>query len=204
MGKEPILPAAVTTQCRSLVPLGAGTVVGVKAHPLFTRPMAVWHHLKRLQKYNSEGWAQWQQSRVAQHRQKRRRAQGRTSNARSGGPQQRERCPGMGGAKRAARAYTGDFYAGPVPPEGTRRGSQYPVEQQRDDAAKGGGPVLLTPPQRCATARRPETRPRLPRLCLCVAHQHTQCSTCAAFGREVRHYCARRHAPPPPSPPPRD
>ena len=29
-GTESILPAAITTGCRSLVPLGAGTVVGVK------------------------------------------------------------------------------------------------------------------------------------------------------------------------------
>ena len=51
--KESILPVAITTHCRSLVPLGAGTVVGLKGRPLFTRPMAVWHHLKRLQKYTA-------------------------------------------------------------------------------------------------------------------------------------------------------
>ena len=67
-GKESISPAATTTHCRSLVPLGAGMVVGVKGRPLFIRPMAVWHHLKRLQKYNSERWAQRQQSRVARLR----------------------------------------------------------------------------------------------------------------------------------------
>ena len=48
-GKESILPAAITTRCRSMVLLGAGTVVGVKGRPPFTRHMAVWHHLKRLQ-----------------------------------------------------------------------------------------------------------------------------------------------------------
>ena len=52
----------ITNHCRSLVPLGAGPVVGVKGRPLFTRPMAVWHHLKRLQRYNAERWAQQQQS----------------------------------------------------------------------------------------------------------------------------------------------
>ena len=56
-GKESILPAAITTHCCSLVPLGAGPVVGVKGRPLFTRPMAVQHHLKRLQEYTSERWA---------------------------------------------------------------------------------------------------------------------------------------------------
>ena len=51
------------------------------------------------------------------------KAEARTSNALGGGPQQRERCPGKGGAKRATRAYASNFYAGPVLPEGTRRGS---------------------------------------------------------------------------------
>ena len=53
-GRESILPARITNHCRLLVPPGVGPVVGVKGHPLFTRPMAVWHHLKRLQRYNSE------------------------------------------------------------------------------------------------------------------------------------------------------
>ena len=48
-GRESILPAAITTHCRSLMPLGAVPVVGVKGRPLFTWPMAVWHHPKRLQ-----------------------------------------------------------------------------------------------------------------------------------------------------------
>ena len=48
-------------------------------------------------------------------------------------------------------------------------------------------------------AWRPETRPQLPRLWLCVAHQHRQCSTCAVVGSGVRHCCARRHAGHPPS-----
>ena len=56
-GRESILPARITNHCRSLVPLGAGPVVGVKGRPLFTRPMVVWHHLKRLQRYNAERWA---------------------------------------------------------------------------------------------------------------------------------------------------
>ena len=68
--------------------------------------------------------------------------------------------------------------------------------------ARGRGRALHTP-QRCAKARRPETRPRLPRLWLCCAHNHRQCSTCAAVGRGVRHCCARRHTghPPLPAPP---
>ena len=64
--------------------------------------------------------------------------------------------------------------------------------------APGGGAVLFTPPQRCAVARRPETRPRLPRLWLCAAHNHRLCATCAAVGRGVRHCCATRNTGHPP------
>ena len=129
VGKESILPARITNHCRSLVPLGAGPLVGVKGRPLFTRHMAVWHHLKRLQKYNAERWAQQQHPRVAKQHQKRRRAQGHLANGQNDNTQPRERCPGKGGAKKAARAYTSDFYAGPVLPEGARRGVQYRVEE---------------------------------------------------------------------------
>ena len=102
-GRESILPAWITNHCRSLVPLGAGPVVRVKGRPLFTRPMAVWHHLKRRQRYNSKRWAQQQQSRVAKQRQKRRRAQGKTADVQNSNAQPRERCRGKGGAKKAAR-----------------------------------------------------------------------------------------------------
>ena len=165
--------------------------------------MAVWHHPKRLQKYSAERWAQQQQSRVAKQRQKRRRAQGHSANGQNGSTRPRERCPGKGGAKKAARAYASDFYVGPVLPEGARRGVPYRVEEPSGEAATpalGGGAVLFTPPQRCAVARRPETRPRLPRLWLCAAHNHRQCATCAAVGRGVRYCCARRHTGHPPLP----
>ena len=59
--------------------------------------------------------------------------------------------------------------------------------------------MLFTPPQRCAVAKHPETRPRLPRLWLCAAHNHRQCSTCAAVGKGVRHLCASRHTGHPPT-----
>ena len=193
-GRESILPARITNCCRSLV-LGAGPVVGVKGRPLFTRPMAVWHHLKRLQRYNSEPRAQQQQSQVAKQRQKRRRAQGKTADVQMGNAQPRQRCLGKGGAKKAATVYASDFYAGLVLPEGARRGVRYRVEEPSGGAATPaprGGAVLFTPPQRCAVARRPDTRPRLPRLWLCAAHNR-QCSTCVAVGRGVRHCCARRH-----------
>ena len=159
-GWESILPARITNHRRSLVPLGVGPVVGVKGRRLFTRPMAVWHHLKRLQKYNAERRTQQQQSRVAKQRQKRRRAQGQLANGQNDNTRPRERCPGKGAAKKAVRASASDFYAEPVLPEGAGRGVQYRVEEPSGEAttpAPGGGAVLFTPPQRCAVARRPET-----------------------------------------------
>ena len=192
-GRESILPARIINHCRSLVPLGASPVVGVKGRPLFTRPIAVWHHLKRLQWYNAERWAHQQQSRVAKQRQKRRRARGQSADMQKDNTRPREQCPGKGGAKTAARAYTSDLYAGPILPEGVRRGVQYGVEEPSGDAATpapGGGAVVFTPPQRCAVARCPQTGLPLPRLWLCAAHNHRQCSTCAAMGRGVRQCCA--------------
>ena len=53
-GTKSILRAAITARSRSLVPLGAGTIVGVKGTPLIGRPMAVWHHLQRFSKYDSK------------------------------------------------------------------------------------------------------------------------------------------------------
>ena len=70
LGKESILPAPMTTTCRSLVPLGAGTVVGVKGRPPFTRPMVVWHHLRWMQQYGAERWALQKQARASQRKQK--------------------------------------------------------------------------------------------------------------------------------------
>ena len=202
-GRGSFLLAPITNHGCSLVPLGVGPVVGVKGRPLFTRPMAVWHHMRRMERYNSERWAQQQHSRVAKQRQKRRRAQGRTADVQNDNTQKRERCPGKGGAKKAARAYASDFYAGLVVPEGARRGVQYRVEESSGGAATlapGGGAVLFTPPQRYTKARRPKTRLRLLRLWLCDTHNHRQCSTCAAVGRGVRHCCAGHHTGHPPLP----
>ena len=65
---------------RCLVPLGAGTTAGVKCRPLFTRPAAVWHHM-RMQQYCAKRWAQQQQARVARQQSKRQRAQGTSCGA---------------------------------------------------------------------------------------------------------------------------
>ena len=56
-GRESVLPAGFTNRCRSLVPLEAGTTAGVKGRPIFTRPAADWHHLRRLQQYSATPWA---------------------------------------------------------------------------------------------------------------------------------------------------
>ena len=195
-GRESILPAGITTRCRSLVPLGAGTVVGVKGRPFFTRPLAVWHHLRRLQQYTSDRWACRQQSRAAKHRSKRRKCQKATATGPDSGAQQKQKCPGKGGAKRTANTYAGDFYAAPVVPDGVRRGPQYQVLAPPDDPEgpmPRGGLPLFTPPQRCPRARRPEEGPRLPKIWICPVHQHRQCASCATVGRGVRHCCSRGH-----------
>ena len=89
-GRESILPAGFTNRCRSLVPLGAGTTAGVKGRPVFTRPAAVWHHLRRMQQYSAARWAQQQQVMVARQQSKRRRAQGtKTKPARAQQPRKR-------------------------------------------------------------------------------------------------------------------
>ena len=192
-GRESILPAAITTRCRALVPLGVGMVVGVKGRPLFTRPAEVWHHLQKLRQYNSERCARQQQQRVARRQHKQRCAQGKLAASPGDSLGQRERCPGKGGAKKTAGAYAGDFYAGPVIPHGARRGPQYQVVEPEDDPVSKVGATLFSPPQRCDKARRPEQHPRLSWLWVCAAHRHTQRATCAAVGRGVRHCCARGH-----------
>ena len=103
-------------------------------------------------------------------------------------------CTSTHTAKRSAGAYASDFYAGLVLPPGTRRGPQYCVNEEADIPACSDKAALFTPPQKCAVARHPEQRPRLPRLWVCAAHQHKQCASCAAVGRGVRHCCARGHA----------
>ena len=171
-GRESILPAAITTRCRALVPLGAGMVVGVKGRQLFTKSAAMWHHLQRLHQYNSEHWAR-QQQQAARRQHKQRRTQGKPGASSGDSLGQRERCLGKGGAKKTAGAYAGDFYAGPVIPQGARRGPQYQVTGPKEDPLSNVGTTPFLPPQRCAKARRPEQHPRLPRLWVCATHSST-------------------------------
>ena len=58
---------------------------------------------------------------------------------------------------------------------------------------KRRGEHFFTPQSKRPRARRPETRLRLARLCLCDTHQHKHCAACAAVGKGVRQCCTRRH-----------
>ena len=146
-------------------------VVGPKGRLLFTRPAAVWHHLQRLRQYNIERWARQQQQRVARRKHKQRRAQGKPAMSPGGNSRQQERCPGKGGAKKTVGAYASDFYAGPIMPQGGRRGQQYQVVAAEDGPVPNARAALFSPPQRRAKARCPEQHPRLPRLWVCATHK---------------------------------
>ena len=74
--------------------------------------------------------------------------------------------------RKTAGAYASDFYAGPVIPQGARRGLQHQVTEPEEDPMPTVGAALFTLPQRCAKARRPEQHPRLQRLWVCPAHRH--------------------------------
>ena len=96
-----------------------------------------------------------------------------------------------------------DFYAGPVLPEGTRRGPQYQAEEQTSPDScprTDGGYTLFTPQGKCPRARCPGTPSQLPRLCLSDTQPHRQCAACAAMGREGKALLCKRPpwAPPPP------
>ena len=79
VGKESTLPAKLTNSCKSLIPIGAGAVMGLEGRPLLTKPLDVWKHLQRLRKYGEERWAQRRRQRQAKHRAKREKKQARSS-----------------------------------------------------------------------------------------------------------------------------
>ena len=194
-GRESILPAGFTNRCRSLVPLGAGTTAGVEGGPIFTRPAAVWHHLRRLQHYSSTRWARQQRARVARQQHKRKCAQGAQPTA-SGGQSRKERCPGKRGSEAIGGSVRMRFLCGPGDAAGSQKrpaipGGQRGGRQSGCSTLRWDGVVY--PAAKSTVARRPEQRPRLPRLWICAAHQHRQCASCAAVGRGVRHWCARGH-----------
>ena len=50
-GQESILPAKMAPHRRSLISMGASTVMGIEGHPLLVLRKAVWQHLIRLRAY---------------------------------------------------------------------------------------------------------------------------------------------------------
>ena len=74
VGQDTILPAKMTNHCKTLIPMGAGLVMGLEGRPLFTRPLEVSRHLQRLRTYGEERWAQRQRSKQAQKKAGRDRA----------------------------------------------------------------------------------------------------------------------------------
>ena len=189
--KESILPAPITTRCRSLVPLGAGTVVGVKGRPLSTRPMAVWHRLRRMQQYSIQhGTARWALQQQAQvSRRKRKAGQMQSS---SGGTTRA--LPGERRSEAQHRSVRDGLLC---------RAGAAPRCQARTTVPSGGA-VKLSPNGSGASPFHPAGQVPLgqaPRSSATIAaavdmrHTHTQrqCAACAAVGRGVRHCCARGH-----------
>ena len=68
IGQDTILPAKMINHCKSLIPMGAGLVMGLEGRPLFTRPLEVSRHLHRLRTYGEERWAQKQRARQARRK----------------------------------------------------------------------------------------------------------------------------------------
>ena len=120
LGQDTILPAKMTNHCKTLIPMGAGLVMGLEGRPLFTRPLEVSRHLHRLRTYGEERWAQKQRSKQAQKKARRDRTHGAKPQRNPATPADRRRCPAKGGAKRSALHYGTDFYAKPIVPHGRR------------------------------------------------------------------------------------
>ena len=97
VGQDTILPAKMTNHCETLMPMGAGLVMGLEGRPLFTRPLEVSRHLQRLRTYGEERWAQRQRFKQAQKKARRDRAQGAKPQRHQATPADRRRCPAKGG-----------------------------------------------------------------------------------------------------------
>ena len=123
IGRESLLPAAMTNHYWSLITMGAGPLIGLDERPIFTRPQAVWHHRLRLRAHSEEQWAQRQKAHHAkqQARKKRSAASGHTLQPK----QPAQRCPAKGGATRSEYHYATNFYAKPMLMPGEKRGRQF-------------------------------------------------------------------------------
>ena len=160
VGQDTILPAKMTNHCKTLIPMGAGLVMGLEGRPLFTRPPEVSRHLQRLRTYGEERWAQRQRSKQAQKKARRDRAQGAKPQRNPATPADRRRCPAKGGATRSALHYGTDFYAKPTVPDGRR----HPPFQVEDTGPENGSQephtIRFTPQHARTRQHRPETHKR--------------------------------------------
>ena len=164
VGKESILPAKLTNS--SLIPMGAGAVMGLEGRPLLTKPVDVWKHLQRLRRYGEERWAQRQRQRQAGHGAKREKKQARSAEQPRPQAGDRPRCPAKGGAK--AGHFAADFY--------TRSAGRPKESLDVDDGAQAEvqGPtrlaVAFTPMRTEARARKPEAHKRRTKTWICETH----------------------------------
>ena len=191
--QDTILPAKMTNHCKTLIPMGAGLVMGLEGRPLFTRLLEVSRHLQRLRTYGEERWAQRQRSKQAQKKARRDRAQGAKPQRNPATPTDRRRCPAKGGAKRSALHYGADFYAKPTGPDGKRHPPFQVVDTGPENGSQEPHTIRFTPQHARTQQRRPETHKRRRKTWVCEAHGHPPCRACALAHRGVRYCCARGH-----------
>ena len=193
IGQDTILPAKMINHCKTLIPMGAGLVMGLEGRPLFTSPLEVSRHLHRLRTYGEERWAQKQQARQAQKKARRNKAQGAKPQRNPAAATDRRRCPAKGGAKHSAMHYGTDFYAKPTAPDGRRHLPFQVVDTGPADASQEPHPIRFTPQHARTRQHRPETHKRRCKTRVCEAHGHPSCRACAIAHKGVRYCCARGH-----------
>ena len=193
IGQDTILPAKMTNHCKTLIPMGAGLVMGLEGRPLFTRPLEVSRHLQRLRTYGEERWARRQRSKQAQKKARRDRRRAPSRNAtqrrrRTGGGARQKEGPSALRCTTARTSMRNPQYrmAGGTPPfqvvdTGPENGSQEPHT------------IRFTPQHARTLQRRPETHKRRRKTWVCEAHGHPPCRACALAHRGVRYCCARGH-----------
>ena len=191
VGQDTILPAKMTNHCKTLIPMGAGLVMGLEGRPLFTRPLEVSRHLQRLRTYGEERWAQRQRSKQAQKKARRDRAQGAKPQRNPATPADRRRCPAKGGAKRSALHYGTDFYAKPAVPDGRRHPPFQVVDAGPENGSQEPHTIRFTPQHARTRQRRPETHKRRRKTWVCEAHGHPPCRACAGTQGSAVLLCPR-------------
>ena len=195
--RESIFPVGMTHHCLSLASMGAGTVMGLEVHRVFTRPTAVWKHLERLRACGEARWARKQQLRTAKHPAKMKGTAGKAAHKQppAAANAERKRSPANGGAKSVLKHYSSDFYAKTEKALAKRRDALFALS---GGAAIGRGSGRLTapifaPPAAREGANKKETRRRLTKSWVCEQHGNPPCPTFALARRGVRQCCNRRH-----------